>query len=63
MTSYGTELGGLLAVLYLTYQVCPHYDIQTGKLHYYCDDKAMPQKIFHSQIKPDITFLWSLTPN
>jgi hypothetical protein len=55
MTSYRSELGGLLAVLYLIYRVCSYYEIQTGKLLLYCDNKGALQNVFHSKGKPGIT--------
>jgi hypothetical protein len=55
MTSYQSELGGLLAVLYLIHRICSHFNIQSGKVHYYCDNKGVLQNIFHKPDKPGIT--------
>lgn len=55
MTSYRSELGGLLAVLYIIYRVCSAYDIQAGKVKYYCDNKGVIQNVFHPPCQPSIT--------
>jgi hypothetical protein len=55
MTSYRSELGGLLAVLYIIYRVCSAYDIQAGKVNYYCDNKGVIQNVFHPSCQPSIT--------
>jgi hypothetical protein len=41
MSSYRSELGGLLAVLYTIYHICQHYQVQNGKMKYHCDNKGV----------------------
>jgi hypothetical protein len=50
MSSYQSELGGLLAVLYTLYKVCSYYDITSGKVRYYCDNKGVLRNVL--QVKP-----------
>jgi hypothetical protein len=46
MSSYRSELGGLLAVLYTIYRICQHYHVTSGKLRYYCDNKGVLTNVF-----------------
>jgi hypothetical protein len=45
MSSYWSELGGLLAVLYIIYRICHYYQIQEGKVTLYCDNKGASSTI------------------
>jgi hypothetical protein len=57
MSSYLSELiYGLLAVLYLINRICSHYNIQSGKVCYYCNNKGVIQNVFNKAVKPGITF-------
>jgi hypothetical protein len=55
MTSYRSELGGLIAVLYIIHRICAAYNIQSGKVQYYCDNKGVIQNVFHPLCQPSIT--------
>jgi ribonuclease HI len=48
MSSYRTELGGLVAVLYIIFRICSHYQVTAGKLTYYCDNKGVLSNIFRT---------------
>jgi hypothetical protein len=54
MSSYRTELGGLLAILYMIYRICQQYQVTSGKVSYYCDNKGVISNIF-SHRTPSIT--------
>ncbi len=54
MSSYRTELGGLLAVLYTIYRICQHYQVTSGKMSYYCDNKGVISNVF-SHCAPSIS--------
>jgi hypothetical protein len=40
MSSYRTELGGILAALYVITRICEYYNITQGKMTLYCDNKG-----------------------
>ncbi len=40
LSSYRSELGGILSVLYIVHCICQFYDISTGKVVLYCDNKG-----------------------
>jgi hypothetical protein len=40
MSSYRTELGGIVATLYIIYRICEYYEITTGEAKLYCDNKG-----------------------
>ncbi len=46
MSSYRSELGGLLAMLYTIYCICKHFHVTTGQLSYYCDNKGVLANVF-----------------
>jgi hypothetical protein len=47
-SSYRSELGGLLAVLYLIHRICHHYQVQGGQLKYHCDNRGVLKNVFSS---------------
>jgi hypothetical protein len=50
MSSYCTELGGIVAALYLIQRICEYYDIAVGKATLYCDNKCAISKSFQPVI-------------
>jgi hypothetical protein len=48
LSSYRSELGRILASLYVIYNICDHYNIQEGKATLYCDNKGAIQKSFRA---------------
>ncbi len=54
ISSYRSELGGLLAVLYTIYCICQHYHVQGGKMKHHCDNKGVLTNVF-SPTAPGIT--------
>jgi hypothetical protein len=46
MSSYRTELGGLLAVLYIIHRICHHYQVTQGQAKCYCDNKGAVTNTF-----------------
>jgi hypothetical protein len=48
LSSYRSELGCILTVLYIVYRICHFYDIDTGKVTIYCDNKGA----IHNSFKP-----------
>jgi hypothetical protein len=46
MSSYRTELGGIVAALYLIQRICEYYDMAVGKATLYCDNKGAITKSF-----------------
>jgi hypothetical protein len=54
LSSYRAELGGLLAVLYTIYRFCQHYQVTSGKVSYYCDNKSILSNVF-SRRAPSIS--------
>jgi hypothetical protein len=38
MSSYRTELGGILAALYIIHRICEYYNIMAGKATLFCDN-------------------------
>ena len=53
-SSYRSELGGLLAVLYTIYRVCQYYQVTSRKVTYHCDNKGVLNNVF-SQTPPGIS--------
>ncbi len=56
LSSYRSELGRILASLYVIYKICDHYNIQEGKATLYCDNKGAIQK-YHSILSSDYNLL------
>jgi hypothetical protein len=50
----GRNCGGLLAVLYTIYRICQHYQVTSGKVSYYCDNKGVLSNVF-SRRAPSIS--------
>jgi hypothetical protein len=50
MSSYRTELGGILAALYIIHRICEYYAISSGKVILYCDNKGAIGNIFKPAI-------------
>jgi hypothetical protein len=50
MSSYCTELGGIVAALYVIQRICEYYDIAVGKATLYCDNKGTISKSFQPVI-------------
>jgi hypothetical protein len=48
MSSYRSELGGILALLYIIYRICKYYDLSSGKAVFYCDNKVAIGNSFKS---------------
>jgi hypothetical protein len=46
MSSYRTELGGIVAALYIIQRICEYYDMAVGKATLYCDNKGALTKSF-----------------
>jgi hypothetical protein len=46
LSSYRSELGGWLAVLYTIYCICIHYQVSSGKVTYYCDNNGVLKNVF-----------------
>jgi hypothetical protein len=45
-SSYQSELGGLLAVLYTIYCICLHFQVMGGKMKYHCDNRGVLTNVF-----------------
>jgi hypothetical protein len=58
MSSYHTELGGILATLYIIHGTCKYYDITNGKAKLYCDSKVAIVNCF-TTITPGISPFFS----
>jgi hypothetical protein len=54
MSSYWSELGGVLALLCIIYRICKYYDLSSGKTVFYCDNKGAIGNSFKSA-PPGIT--------
>jgi hypothetical protein len=54
VTSYRSELSGIVAALYLVYRLCQFYNITTGTMKFYCDNKGALSNAF-KPIKAGIT--------
>jgi len=54
VTSYRAELSGIIASLYLVYRICQYYNIETGTVRLYCDNKGALTNSFRP-IYPGIT--------
>ena len=48
LSSYQSELGRILASLYVIYKICDQYNIQERKATLYCDNKGTIQKSFRA---------------
>jgi hypothetical protein len=59
MSSHRPELGGILAALYIIHRICSHYDIRSGKVILYCDNKSAIGTSF-KPIAPGISPFMSL---
>lgn len=46
LSAYCSELGGIVAVLYLVSRICQCYDIESGKVTLFCDNKGALAKVF-----------------
>ncbi len=46
LSSYCTDLGGLLAVLYTIQDICTHYQISQGKAKCYCENRGAVTNAF-----------------
>jgi hypothetical protein len=47
MSAYWSELGGILAALYIIHRIFDYYNITTGKATLFCDNKGALTKTFH----------------
>jgi len=54
VTSYQAELSGIVATLYRVYRICQFYNITTGAMKLYCDNKGALTNAF-KPIRPGIT--------
>jgi hypothetical protein len=54
MSSYRTELGGLLAIIYNIHRICHHYQITQGQAKCYCGNKGAVINTF-APLQPGIT--------
>ncbi len=61
-SSYRAELSGTLAVLYVLYRVCQYYNISSGKLKLYWDNKGALKNAFRP-INPGINTLYCYRPD
>jgi hypothetical protein len=57
MSSYRSELGSLIAVLYVIYRICMHHSVTSGKVKYYCDNKGVITNEFHKTVPGISPFL------
>jgi hypothetical protein len=46
MSSYRSELGGILASLYIIYRICSHFLLDSGPINHYCDNKGGLHKAY-----------------
>ncbi len=46
LSSYRSELGGILSVLYIVHRICQSYNISAGKVVLYCDNKGALRNAF-----------------
>jgi hypothetical protein len=67
MSSYRSELGGILAALYIIHRICQYYQISSGFAILYCDNRGAIANAFKtlvpsisSTLRPDYDLL-SLT--
>jgi len=54
VTSYRSELSGIVATLYIIYRICQYYTIETGGMTLYCDNKGALKNAF-TPIKAGVT--------
>ncbi len=54
INSYRSELGGLITVLYIIYRICSHYQVASGKMKYYCNNKGVFATVFSPTV-PGLT--------
>jgi hypothetical protein len=54
LSSYRSELSGILAALYIVFHICQHYNITMGQMTLYCDNKGALRNSF-CPIKEGIT--------
>jgi hypothetical protein len=57
MSSYRAELGGLITILYIIYRICSHYDVDSGKAKYHCDNKGVIKNVFSTSTPTISQFL------
>jgi hypothetical protein len=41
MSSYRSELDGLITILYTLYRICKYHQVTDGKIKYHCDNKGV----------------------
>jgi hypothetical protein len=46
MSSYRAELGGLIAILFTIYRICSHYEVESGRAKFHCDNKGVIKNVF-----------------
>lgn len=54
VTSYRAELSGIIACLYLVYRICQYFQLNSGKILLYCDNKGALENSFRP-IYPGVT--------
>lgn len=47
LTSYRSELGGLVTLLYIIHRICQYYNLETGHVTIYCDNISALHSTFH----------------
>jgi hypothetical protein len=61
LSSYRAELSGLLATLYITYRICQFYDLKSGKITCYCNNKDAIRNSF-KPTQPGQEVAFKMTP-
>jgi hypothetical protein len=59
MSSYRTELGGILTALYIIHRICDYYHTLSGKVTLFCDNKGAVSSSFKQAIPGISPFLSS----
>jgi hypothetical protein len=49
LSSYRTELSGIITALYIIYRICDYYHLDSGKATLFCDNKGVIRKTFQPQ--------------
>lgn len=57
LSSYRSELGGILASLSIIHRICAYAHITAGSAMLYCDNKSAPAKTFQHPNKSITPFL------
>ncbi len=57
ISSYYSELGGILATLYIIHRICRYYYITTGDAKLYSDNKGVITKMFQAPSPWNISLL------